>query len=198
MYSIYHVQIIELPTHRFFVGAQFHPEFKSRPGKASPLFLGKTSSKPPLELAWIGVLFFWKKYKRFSHYRKPLYVGRIDSSSIGSAWSPASTPLRRFQSNRQMQLFFQRNSESKSVPERARRKATEGPGERALSSNRQRRHSHLAAQRCKAPGCLRFPFYRFCLNFFPFLPSRAFFNSTSPTKEKGCLLQRHGEPVPMF
>uniref|UniRef100_A0A0A9EV01 CTP synthase (glutamine hydrolyzing) n=1 Tax=Arundo donax TaxID=35708 RepID=A0A0A9EV01_ARUDO len=34
------MEIIELPTHRFFVGAQFHPEFKSRPGKPSPLFLG--------------------------------------------------------------------------------------------------------------------------------------------------------------
>jgi CTP synthase len=33
-------QIIELPNHPFFIGAQFHPEFKSRPGKASPLFLG--------------------------------------------------------------------------------------------------------------------------------------------------------------
>uniref|UniRef100_A0A0E0L602 CTP synthase n=1 Tax=Oryza punctata TaxID=4537 RepID=A0A0E0L602_ORYPU len=33
-------EIIELPTHRFFVGAQFHPEFKSRPGKPSPLFMG--------------------------------------------------------------------------------------------------------------------------------------------------------------
>ncbi|XP_066364760.1 uncharacterized protein [Miscanthus floridulus] len=34
------MEIIELPTHRFFVGVQFHPEFKSRPGKPSPLFLG--------------------------------------------------------------------------------------------------------------------------------------------------------------
>uniref|UniRef100_A0A453F592 CTP synthase (glutamine hydrolyzing) n=1 Tax=Aegilops tauschii subsp. strangulata TaxID=200361 RepID=A0A453F592_AEGTS len=33
-------QIIELPNHVFFIGAQFHPEFKSRPGKPSPLFLG--------------------------------------------------------------------------------------------------------------------------------------------------------------
>ncbi|AQK97029.1 CTP synthase family protein [Zea mays] len=32
--------IIELPSHKFFIGAQFHPEFKSRPGKPSPLFLG--------------------------------------------------------------------------------------------------------------------------------------------------------------
>ncbi|KAK3134780.1 hypothetical protein QOZ80_5BG0410630 [Eleusine coracana subsp. coracana] len=34
------MEIIELPTHRFFIGAQFHPEFTSRPGKPSPLFLG--------------------------------------------------------------------------------------------------------------------------------------------------------------
>ncbi|XP_062206371.1 uncharacterized protein LOC133908389 isoform X2 [Phragmites australis] len=34
------MEIIELPSHKFFVGAQFHPEFKSRPGKPSPLFLG--------------------------------------------------------------------------------------------------------------------------------------------------------------
>lgn len=39
------IQIIELPTHKFFVGTQFHPEFNSRPGKPSPLFLGKTSSE---------------------------------------------------------------------------------------------------------------------------------------------------------
>ncbi|NP_001336802.1 ustilago maydis induced8 isoform X2 [Zea mays] len=32
--------IVELPSHKFFIGAQFHPEFKSRPGKPSPLFLG--------------------------------------------------------------------------------------------------------------------------------------------------------------
>ncbi|KAF7023026.1 hypothetical protein CFC21_035632 [Triticum aestivum] len=34
------MEIIELPNHVFFIGAQFHPEFKSRPGKPSPLFLG--------------------------------------------------------------------------------------------------------------------------------------------------------------
>lgn len=35
------VQVVELPSHPYFVGAQFHPEFKSRPGKPSALFLGK-------------------------------------------------------------------------------------------------------------------------------------------------------------
>lgn len=34
------MQIVEFPGHPFFIGAQFHPEFKSRPGKPSPLFLG--------------------------------------------------------------------------------------------------------------------------------------------------------------
>jgi len=34
------VEAVELPTHRFFIGVQYHPEFKSRPNKPHPLFLG--------------------------------------------------------------------------------------------------------------------------------------------------------------
>jgi CTP synthase len=34
------VEVIEISDHPFFVGSQFHPEFKSRPDKAHPLFLG--------------------------------------------------------------------------------------------------------------------------------------------------------------
>jgi CTP synthase len=34
------VEAIELPSKKFFVGVQFHPEFKSRPNKPHPLFLG--------------------------------------------------------------------------------------------------------------------------------------------------------------
>ncbi|KAJ7982123.1 CTP synthase family protein [Quillaja saponaria] len=34
------MEIVELPSHPFFVGVQFHPEFKSRPGKPSAMFLG--------------------------------------------------------------------------------------------------------------------------------------------------------------
>ncbi|CAD6254887.1 unnamed protein product [Miscanthus lutarioriparius] len=34
------MEILELPSHPYFVGVQFHPEFKSRPGKPSPLFMG--------------------------------------------------------------------------------------------------------------------------------------------------------------
>jgi CTP synthase len=34
------VEAVELPGKRFFVGVQFHPEFKSRPNRPHPLFLG--------------------------------------------------------------------------------------------------------------------------------------------------------------
>ena len=32
------VEIVELPEHPWFVGVQFHPELKSRPNRAHPLF----------------------------------------------------------------------------------------------------------------------------------------------------------------
>ncbi|XP_071740777.1 uncharacterized protein [Rutidosis leptorrhynchoides] len=34
------MEIVELHSHPYYVGAQFHPEFKTRPGKPSALFLG--------------------------------------------------------------------------------------------------------------------------------------------------------------
>jgi len=34
------MEILELPEHPFFVGTQFHPEFRSRPTRASPPFVG--------------------------------------------------------------------------------------------------------------------------------------------------------------
>ncbi|CAI8603729.1 unnamed protein product [Vicia faba] len=34
------MEILEHPSHPFYVGVQFHPEFKSRPGRPSALFLG--------------------------------------------------------------------------------------------------------------------------------------------------------------
>ncbi|KAI7751831.1 hypothetical protein M8C21_003651 [Ambrosia artemisiifolia] len=38
--SAQRMQVIELDSHPYFIGVQFHPEFKSRPGKPSALFLG--------------------------------------------------------------------------------------------------------------------------------------------------------------
>jgi CTP synthase len=32
------VEIIEVPDHPFFVAAQFHPEFKSKPNSPHPIF----------------------------------------------------------------------------------------------------------------------------------------------------------------
>jgi CTP synthase len=34
------MEILELPDHPYFFGTQFHPEFRSRPGRASPPFVG--------------------------------------------------------------------------------------------------------------------------------------------------------------
>jgi CTP synthase len=34
------VEMIEIPSHPFFVASQFHPEFKSRPNRPHPLFAG--------------------------------------------------------------------------------------------------------------------------------------------------------------
>ena len=36
----YIVETVEIPQNDFFVGVQFHPEFKSRPNKPHPLFVG--------------------------------------------------------------------------------------------------------------------------------------------------------------
>ena len=38
------VETIELPEHPFFIGVQFHPEFKSRPNQPHPLFKGFISA----------------------------------------------------------------------------------------------------------------------------------------------------------
>ena len=34
------MEILEVADHPFFLGTQFHPEFRSRPGRASPPFVG--------------------------------------------------------------------------------------------------------------------------------------------------------------
>ena len=34
------MEIVEEPGNTWFVGVQFHPEFKSRPNRAHPLFKG--------------------------------------------------------------------------------------------------------------------------------------------------------------
>ncbi len=43
------VETVEYSKNRFYVGVQFHPEFKSRPNKAHPLFLGLISAALELQ-----------------------------------------------------------------------------------------------------------------------------------------------------
>lgn len=38
------IEIIELPSHPYFIATQFHPEFRSRPNRAHPLFAGLVSA----------------------------------------------------------------------------------------------------------------------------------------------------------
>jgi CTP synthase len=39
-----YVEIVEIPTHPFFLGCQFHPEFKSKPLEPHPLFTAFTKA----------------------------------------------------------------------------------------------------------------------------------------------------------
>ena len=43
------VEMIELPQNEWFVAAQFHPEYKSRPEEPHPLFLGFVNAASKLE-----------------------------------------------------------------------------------------------------------------------------------------------------
>ena len=43
-------EIFELNNHPYFVGVQYHPEFKSRPGKPSPPFLGLLMAASNIEI----------------------------------------------------------------------------------------------------------------------------------------------------
>ena len=49
------MEIVELAGHPYFVASQFHPEFKSRPGKASPLFLGLILAATGAHIVSFGV-----------------------------------------------------------------------------------------------------------------------------------------------
>ena len=44
-------EIFELESHPYYVGVQYHPEFKSRPGKPSPPFLGLLMAASGLDLS---------------------------------------------------------------------------------------------------------------------------------------------------
>lgn len=76
------MEIIELPNHPYFIGAQFHPEFKSRPGKPSALFVG-------LIAAACGQLDTLLKKAGGRHF--VVSNGSPTSKAILNASTPAST-----------------------------------------------------------------------------------------------------------
>jgi len=45
------VELIEIPSHKYFVASQFHPEFKSRPERPHPLFVGLISAAANKDLS---------------------------------------------------------------------------------------------------------------------------------------------------
>lgn len=89
------MQIIELPSHPYFVGVQFHPEFKSRPGKPSAVFLGKmpnletyttvrsnvcfTLSQPRRSLSDFLLSAYFKSVISTTVYKLACYVSEVRS-----------------------------------------------------------------------------------------------------------------------
>lgn len=49
------VEMIEIPSHPFFVGTQAHPEFKSRPNRPHPLFTGLVKAALARKLAGVTI-----------------------------------------------------------------------------------------------------------------------------------------------
>ncbi len=50
------VEIVEIPEHPFFIGVQFHPEFRSRPDNPHPLFVGFVKAAIEYKREGSGVL----------------------------------------------------------------------------------------------------------------------------------------------
>ena len=51
------MEVLELQDHPFFLAAQYHPEFKSRPLKPSPLFYGLICASAGLKPEYTHVPF---------------------------------------------------------------------------------------------------------------------------------------------
>ena len=47
------VELIELLSHKYFVASQYHPEFKSRPERPHPLFIGLVTAAADKDLATV-------------------------------------------------------------------------------------------------------------------------------------------------
>jgi len=75
------VEIVESKSHPWFVGAQFHPEFKSRPNKPHPLFRGFVAVS--LDRAtFLFLQYRWKNGKSYDMMLLPYYWIRQENFNM--------------------------------------------------------------------------------------------------------------------
>jgi len=75
------VEIVESKSHPWFVGAQFHPEFKSRPNKPHPLFRGFVAAS--LDRAtFLFLQYRWKNGKSYDMMLLPYYWIRQENFNM--------------------------------------------------------------------------------------------------------------------
>ena len=78
------VEIVESKSHPWFVGAQFHPEFKSRPNKPHPLFRGfVAASLDRIDRAtFLFLQYRWKNGKSYDMMLLPYYWIRQENFNM--------------------------------------------------------------------------------------------------------------------
>ena len=75
------VEIVESKSHPWFVGAQFHPEFKSRPNKPHPLFRGFVAASLD-RAAFLFLQYRWKNGKSYDMMLLPYYWIRQENFNM--------------------------------------------------------------------------------------------------------------------
>ena len=76
------VEIVESKSHPWFVGAQFHPEFKSRPNKPHPLFRGFVAASLDRRATFLFLQYRWKNGKSYDMMLLPYYWIRQENFNM--------------------------------------------------------------------------------------------------------------------
>jgi hypothetical protein len=75
------VEISELREHPYMVGSQFHPEFKSRPTRPHPLFLGLIKAA--------------QQFHEQRHKQEETHTNSVPPSLVATAWPLVESKLKR-------------------------------------------------------------------------------------------------------